>query len=97
MGQEQAVDPLDDLARVLAPERAGVGSLVDLDLVERGLDLPPLMVGRGPLLGGEVRSSSSEVIRRYVSRPGPAAVSRAYSITRSSISCSSRRRPVGVG
>src|SRR5215213_3558434 len=46
MGEQQPVDLLDDLAGVLAAERAGVGPLVGLDLVQRGLDLPPLVVGR---------------------------------------------------
>jgi hypothetical protein len=43
MREEQAVDFLDDLARVLAPERAGVRPLVDLDLVQRGLNQPSIL------------------------------------------------------
>ena len=53
MREEQAIELLDDLAGMLAAERTRVRPLVDLDLIERGLDFPPLMVGRGQSLGRE--------------------------------------------
>ena len=53
MCEQQPVDFLDDLAGMLAAERTGMCPLVDLDLIQGGFDLPPLMVGFGQPLGGE--------------------------------------------
>lgn len=51
--QQEPVDLLDHLTRVLTTQRAGVRPLVDLDLVQGGLDLPALTVGARQQLGRE--------------------------------------------
>lgn len=51
MDQEECKDFLLDAARVLGSQDQARPALVGLDLIQRGLDLPPLGIERGQFHG----------------------------------------------